>query len=229
MEESINFNEKPDNLPFYFKSHISFMDDNINFDISLTLTEMDNYLVEVFSNDIYKTIGINKNNPTLLVNCDIKYGIFFKIFNTSSRIVYYGFYSFDIVSIPDDIKPYFINKSDSYKDGLKLLINEKYNYNNLDNPQYRFTPYNNDREDHSNYDSEDGDHSSYDSRGGEDHSSYDSRGGEDHSSYDSRGDEDHSSYNSEDEGRVHNSSNSKDRLSGDEDQVVVTFNDNGIK
>lgn len=201
MENSINFNEKPDNLPFYFKSHISFIEDNINFDISLTLTVMDNYLVEVFSNDIYKTICINKNNPSLLVTCDIKYGIFFKILNTLTKTVYYGFYSFDIVSIPNDIKPYFINKSDGYKDGLKLLINEKYNYNNLDNPQYRFTPYNSndlgDSDDHRSYHSEDGDdHSSYDSRDGEDHSSYDSRGGEDQSSYHSEDEEHHSSYDS---------------------------------
>ena len=206
MEESINFNEKPDNLPFYFKSHISFIDDNINFDISLTLTVMDNYLVEVFSNDIYKTICINKNSPSLLVTCDIKYGIFFKILNTLAKTVYYGFYSFDIVSIPNDIKPYFINKSDGYKDGLKLVINEKYSYNNLANPQYRFTPYNNDI------------------RGEEDNSSYNSSYDNEHSSYNSSDDNEHSSYNSSDDNE-HSSYNSGD----DNDQVVITFNENKIK
>ena len=148
----MNFNDSEIEVPFKFKSLICFDDDDIIFKICLEFIDEleDKFIVEMFSNDNYERWNINPNNKNILFNCDLKSSYFFRIqvIDNQNGYLYYGFYQFDIDSIPNNIKNYFVNNSKVYKEGLSMFIKEnlsKHNYKDFINQQYEFISNNNNK------------------------------------------------------------------------------------
>ena len=141
----MNFNKNYKNKPFKFKSLIYF-DDNIpEYNIGIIFNDdIDNkFMVESFNECEYKRWSVNPSNNNIIFKCDIKYSYFFRIqsIDNENNTIYYGFYNFDVDCIPNHIKNYFVQNSESYKEGLTLFIKEniaKHNYRDFINQQYEF-------------------------------------------------------------------------------------------
>ena len=141
----MNFNKCDDILPFNFSSLIYFVDDEIKYSIGLSFNDdIDNkFMIEGFSDTFYNRWTINHASKNIMFNCDLVSSYFFRIqcLDGDSNNIYYGFYQFDIDSIPNKIKNYFLETSKIYRDGLTLFIKEnisKYNYKDFKNNQYNF-------------------------------------------------------------------------------------------
>ena len=146
----MNFNNTEySELPFILKSYICFIEEGIEYKIAIEFKDdiQDKYLIETFSNNEYNRYSVNtKHNNTTTFTCELANSYFMRIqvIDNVEGYLYYGFYQFDMDSIPNVFKKCFVDHSEEFSNGLTLLIKDKinYNYKDFDNLQYPFVTIN---------------------------------------------------------------------------------------